>query len=105
MPFGEPFTPDEVRALSFDLYGSSYRLEVAAWIGRLQGKPISAKLVAAESGLDYNRVQEQIAKFAKAGVLELEHDPDRRRKDYRVRCDAYWEGAARVLHDLEGGSS
>ncbi len=48
---------------------------------------------------------DSVPRFDSQGRIELEHDPDRRRKDYRVRCDAYWEGAARVLHDLEGGSS
>lgn len=95
-------TPDEVRSVSSYLFGNADRLRVAAAIGRMAGKPVSVKSVSAESGVDYNRTQEQIAWFRRAGVLIPDSDPDLRRKDYRVVELSYWSAAARLEEELRG---
>jgi len=92
---------DEIRRLSARLFGNADRLHVAAAIGRMEGKPISVKAVAEESGLDYNRVQEQIARFRAAGVLVPDFDASMRRKDHGAILPPYWRMAAAILAMLE----
>ena len=67
----------------------------------MEGKPISARAVTDESGLEYNRTQEQIAHFVKARLLVPDHDPHLRRKDYRPIQLSYWTAAARLLVELQ----
>jgi hypothetical protein len=87
---------DEIRALSAALYGNLDRLRAAAAIGRLEGKPISVTSVAAESGLDFRRAQEQVAWFRDAGVLILDLDRDSRKKNHRAADISYWRSAVRL---------
>ena len=94
-------TDAEIRALSSLIFGNAYRLEAAAAIGRLEGKPISVTAVARESGLDHNRAQEQVARFARARLLVPERDPSLRRKDYRTVDTSYWRLAALLLSELK----
>jgi hypothetical protein len=93
-------TNDEVRRISTFLFGNSTRLEVAAAIGRLEGKPISVKVVSQESGIEANRVQEQIAHFRRAGMLIPTFDPESRRKDHLTVSSSYWTSAERLLEEL-----
>jgi hypothetical protein len=93
-------TREEIRAMSVAMFGNADRLFAAAAIGRLEGKPISAKAVAAESGLDPNRAQEQVAHFRKHGLLVLDNDPALKRKDHRPVSLTYWAAAARLLEQL-----
>lgn len=90
-----------IRNFSFEAFGAKYRLEVAAAIGRLEGKPLWAKAIAEEAGLDANRTQEQVAHFAEAHLLILLDDPALRRKEYRAVDIDYWRQAAALLTQLE----
>lgn len=92
---------EEIRRLSAQLFGNADRLLVAAAIGRMEGKPISVKAVTEESGLEYNRVQEQVARFRTAGVLIPDFDSTMRRKDHRAVLPAYWRMAASIVAALE----
>jgi hypothetical protein len=91
---------DEIRSLSHALFGNADRLTAAAAIGRLAGKPISAMAVAEESGLGYNRAQEQVAHFKRANLLIPDADSGLRRKDYRTVELSYWNSAVRLLDEL-----
>lgn len=93
-------TTEQIRQLSSVLYGNANRLEAAAAIGRLQGKPISAKSVAAASDLAYKRAQEQVAHFARGKVLIPDRDPNRRTKDYQALDIPYWASANKLLNRL-----
>lgn len=94
-------TADEIRSLSTFMFGNADRLRVAAAIGRMTGKPVSVKAISIEAGVDYNRAQEQVAWFKRAGLLIPDADPDLRRKDYRVVDLSYWGAAARLEIELQ----
>ncbi|MCP4307680.1 MAG: hypothetical protein GY788_22960 [bacterium] len=94
-------TLEEIRSLSGFLFGAADRLAVAAAIGRIQGKPITVKAVAEESGLNYNRAQEQVSWFKRADLLRPDFDPGSRSKEYRPVDICYWSAAARLMAELE----
>lgn len=94
-------THEEIRSLSSFLFGAADRLAAAAAIGRLSGEPITVKAVARESGLDYNRAQEQVSWFRRAGLLVPAFDPGSRSKEYTAVDISYWRDASRLLIDLE----
>lgn len=92
---------DAVRDASAAMLGNRHRLEVAAAIGRMAGKAVSATSVAAESGLDYSRVQSEIAWMRDRGLLEPEIDPEKRRKEYRPVDLVYWSSCVVILDQLQ----
>jgi hypothetical protein len=92
---------DAVRSLSHKLFGANHRLEAAAAIASLQGKPISSRTVADQARLDYNRAHEQVAWFASAGLLVPDFDPKSRTKDYRAVDSVFWQLCRRLLHELD----
>jgi hypothetical protein len=90
----------DLRRMSSRLFGNAYRLEVAAAIAQRQGKPVNVKTVAVEADLEYNRVQEQVAHLADAGLLVPDFDPASRYKDYRAVETVFWRLAADLLAEM-----
>jgi hypothetical protein len=91
---------DSIRHLSHELLGARYRLEVAAAVASLDGKPVSTRAISDEARIEYNRAQEQVAHFLDARMLVDESDPSMRRKSYRPVASVYWRNCRQLLHEL-----
>jgi hypothetical protein len=91
----------QIQAASVAMLGNKYRLEVAAAVGRSEGKPISSKGIEEDTGLPYNAVQSQVAWFREHGLLVDDDDPEKRRKEFRAVSTPYWAACVAVLNDLQ----
>lgn len=91
-----------IQDTSFGMFGNKYRLEVAASVGRSEGKPISSKGVEEDTGLPYSAVQSQVSWFREHGLLIDDDDPEKRRKEFRAVTTPYWATCVAVLDDLRG---
>jgi hypothetical protein len=95
---------DLVRARSKRLFGSAYRLEVAAAIGEADPGVVDVPSVTAAIGLPVERytvIRLELENLARAGlVMRLPRPRGQRIQEYERLPSQYWAAARTVLEEV-----
>lgn len=94
---------DEIRIKSGELLGNIYRLEVAEAIFDAAGDVVTATTVSEETGIKYNRVQEELKRLEAAKVLTSKPAPRGQPVEYKAASTVYWELCKQLLVELRTG--
>ena len=99
---------DRVREFSKTLFGSAYRLEVAAAIARADPAVVNASDLVTALGLPpekYGVVRLELQHFAKAGLLApLPRPRGQRIQEYQRADSAYWNLSSSLMAESEAKS-
>lgn len=87
-----------IRALSKRLFGNSYRVEIAAAIGRHDGEPFHAQGMSDDTGIRYARAQAELKHLLAAEMIR-EVEGDTRRVEYKAEQSSYWHMCATLLEE------
>lgn len=91
----------EARKLSAVLLGNMYRMEIAAAIADAGGENVALLELAAETQIFYQRVQEDVQRLVKSGMLLLVGTVDGA-KQYKPSDSCYWEMCKQLRKELLG---
>jgi hypothetical protein len=92
---------EDLRAVSKEVFGKQYRLEIAAAISALE-PPIWSRQIAQILGLAENQVASEVSSYARIGALQrfpIEHD---RRKIYQPVPHPFWIFSRQLLEETIG---
>lgn len=93
--------PEEARKVSKALFGSRYRLEVAAAVAAWNTELLYAREVARALGLSDNLVQIELRRFEAGGLLFRLDRVAGQQQQYFQRLDSdYWDLCVRLLRQL-----
>jgi DNA-binding transcriptional ArsR family regulator len=88
-----------LRALSKELLGNKYRLEIAAEIAA-SDDPVHAQGLADATGVRYPRVQEELKRLRAAGILAERSDPGSNIVQYKTHPSVYWDMCRQLRDEL-----
>lgn len=92
---------EELRALSKELLGNMYRLELGAVIHAHAGSSFSATSLHDETGIKYPRVREDLARLRDMDLLSVVPSEGAEVK-YKAVPSVYWEFCHRLDAELRG---
>jgi hypothetical protein len=92
----------ELRRISKALFGSRYRLEVAAAVAAAEPNVVYVHGLGERLGLADNLVRLEIGHFEEAGLLiRLPRPPGQQHQHYERMPSSYWHLARLLLDELE----
>jgi DNA-binding transcriptional ArsR family regulator len=91
-----------LRALSKELLGNKYRLELGAAIHAQAGGPFSANSLHEETGIKYPRVREDLARLRALEMIRVVDVPGAEVL-YKAVPSVYWESCHRLAQEVRAG--
>src|SRR4051794_24361475 len=92
----------EIERLSKLLFGSKYRLPVAAAIATARDNRLFVHAIAEQLGIADNLVSGEVRRFHEAGLLVPVTEPGQTRTLYRRQASPYWQLTLELLREADG---